>query len=76
MYYNKRMNRKISPVVRKVNLHEPTSDFAYWRSQPYEARISALEEIRNEYHAWLASQQKDPVNVQRGFQRVYRIIKR
>lgn len=70
------MNRKIAPVVRKVKLKEQGNDFAYWQSQPYEARIAALEEIRREYHQWLASQQKDGENVQLGFQRVYRIVKR
>jgi hypothetical protein len=70
------MERMIAPVVHKRKLNERESDFAYWQQQPYEARIKALEEIRAEYHAWLASQQKDGNNVQPGFQRVYRIIKR
>jgi hypothetical protein len=52
------------------------SDFSYWQGQPYEARIAALEEIRREYHAWVASQQKEPTDVQSGFQRIYRIVKR
>ncbi len=68
--------RLIAPVVHKVNLHQQRSDFSYWQQQPFEARIAALEEIRSEYHAWLASQQKEPTDVQSGFQRVYRIVKR
>ncbi len=70
------MNRKIAPVVRKVKLREQGNDFSYWQKQPYEARIAALEEIRSEYHAWVDPQQKDAVDVQSGFQRVYRIVKR
>ena len=34
-----RTQRTIAPVVRKVKLTEQTSDFAYWQSQPYEARL-------------------------------------
>lgn len=70
------MNKKIASVVRKVNLRQLGNDFSYWQSQPYETRIAALEEIRQEYHAWLASQQKGMPDVQPGFQRVYRIVKR
>jgi hypothetical protein len=69
------MNRKIVPVVRKVNLHRMRGDFSYWQTQPYEARIAALEEIRQEYHTWLNSQQKAPADLQSGIQRVYRIVK-
>ncbi len=70
------MNRNIALVVKKVDLHKSGNDFAYWQSQPYSARIDALEEIRREYHAWENSQAKDAAGVQPGFQRVYRIIKR
>jgi len=70
------MERKIAMVVHKRNLHNFETDFAYWQQQSYEMRIAALEEIRREYHAWVDSQQKDPTDVQSGFQRVYRIIKR
>ena len=70
------MNRMIVPVFRKVSLHQSRSDFSYWQSQPLEARITVLEEIRRDYQIWLDSQQKDPTDVQSGFQRVYRIVKR
>jgi hypothetical protein len=63
-------------VVHKVGLQERNTDFSYWQQQPYEARLAVVEEIRREYHAWLDSQQKGSINVQPGFQRVYRIIKR
>jgi len=66
----------IASVVRKVNLHQQSSDFEYWRGQPYETRIAALLEIRREYHAWIDSQQKGSTVVQSGFQRVYRIVER
>jgi hypothetical protein len=70
------MTRTIAPVVKKVPLRHSGSDFSYWQSQPYEARITALEEIRREYHAWINSHAKDATDVQPGFQRVYRIVKR
>jgi hypothetical protein len=37
--------------------------------KPYQDRLAALEEIRQDYHRW-----KD--DVQPGLQRIYRIIKR
>jgi len=42
----------IQKVVTKVNLYQQRSDFAYWQTQPYVARLAALEEIRREYHRW------------------------
>lgn len=62
-------SRKIAPVITKRRLSDPSNDTDYWRSLPPQERINALEEIREEYHSW----KKD---VQPGFQRVYRIIKR
>lgn len=44
-------------------------DLAYWRSQPYSARLAALEEIRREYHQWAHGAEPR-------LQRVYRMIKR
>jgi hypothetical protein len=70
------MNRNIAMVYKKTSLHQQGHDFLFWQAQPYEARIAALEEIRCEYQAWELSSQKDAGNVQSGFQRVYRIIKR
>jgi hypothetical protein len=43
---------RIQAVCTKVNLHEQASDFAYWQSQSYEARVTALEQIRQDYHRW------------------------
>ncbi|MBA4383221.1 MAG: toxin secretion, membrane fusion protein [Anaerolinea sp.] len=70
------MNRKIATVVQKTSLSDQGHDFAYWQTQPYEKRIEALEEIRNEYKQWDQSSRGDGVHVQPGFQRVFRIIKR
>ena len=70
------MNRNIAMVYKKVGLNEQGNDFTFWQAQPYEARIAALEDIRREYQAWVESSQKRVGNVQSGFQRVYRIIKR
>jgi hypothetical protein len=70
------MKRMIAPVVRKVSLHQLGSDFSYWQGQSYEARIAALEEIRREFDAPVNFLSKDSTNVQSGFQRVYRIVKR
>ena len=70
------MKRKIAPVVTKVSLFQSRNDFSYWQRQTDEARITALEEIRQEYNAWTNSTRKDTTDVQPGFQRVYRIFKR
>lgn len=56
-------------VVTKGKIKEAPNDFAYWQRQSYEQRLSTLEEIRHEYHAW-----KD--ETQPRLQRVCRIIKR
>ncbi len=36
----------------KINLRDQKNDFAYWQAQPYQARLAALEQIRQEYHRW------------------------
>lgn len=61
--------RTIAPVVRKVKLREQGNDFAYWQTQSYEARLAALEEIRQEYYGY--TDETEP-----RLQRVYRIVKR
>jgi len=60
---------RIEPVVKKLKISEQKSDFEYWQSQSYEARLKALEGIRAEYNHW-------KYHAQQGFQRVYRIVKR
>lgn len=54
--------------VRKVPLDEQERDVIYWRTQPYEARLAALEQIRREYHQWRYGSEP-------GFQRVFTIVK-
>lgn len=44
--------RKIAKVCRKVSINDQPSDFEYWQSQSYEARLAALETIIREYHGW------------------------
>ncbi|RPI87903.1 MAG: hypothetical protein EHM40_22675 [Chloroflexi bacterium] len=56
-------------VVTKVKLTDRKTDSAYWRKQPYSARLAALEEIRQEYHRWR-------YGAEPGFQRVCQIVKR
>lgn len=62
-------SRKIEKVVRKVRLEEQPSDFAYWQQQPYQARLAALEAIRQEYHRW-------KYGAEPGLQRVLERVKR
>ncbi len=62
-------NRKIAKVVRKVSINEQPSDFEYWQTQSYEDRLTALEEIRLEYHGWT-------YETQPRLQRVCTIVKR
>lgn len=42
----------IAKVVTRVKFGEDDGDLAYWQTQPPEAHIAALEEIRREYHRW------------------------
>ncbi len=53
-------------ALKIVNLTDEQSDFAYWQSQPYVARLAALEAIRTEYNTW-------KYDSKQGFQRVYRV---
>jgi hypothetical protein len=46
------METHIEKVVAKVTIGQQTNDFGYWQKQSYQARIDALEEIRQEYHRW------------------------
>lgn len=60
---------RIAKVVHKINIRDQSSDFGYWQQQPYHVRLEALEQIRQEYHAW-------KYNAEPRFQRVYTIVKR
>jgi len=60
---------QIDLVYRKMRISEQESDRAYWLSQPPEARLAALEEIRREYHGWKPGERP-------GIEKVVTIIKR
>lgn len=55
--------------VRRGKLRDQGNDYEFWKNQPYEARIAAVEEIRREYNTWKYGSEQ-------GFQRVYRVVKR
>lgn len=55
-------------IVKKIRMTEETSDCSYWLNQSVEARLEALESIRDEYNNW-------KFHDQQRFQRVYRVIK-
>jgi hypothetical protein len=39
-------------TITKTSLHAPNTDTTYWRTQSAIDRLTALEEIRQEYHQW------------------------
>ncbi|MCF6353722.1 MAG: hypothetical protein L3J26_01240 [Candidatus Polarisedimenticolaceae bacterium] len=55
-------------AMEKMKIGDEKSDYAFWSTQPFEARITALEVIRAEYNKW-------KYHDQQRFQRVYRILK-
>ena len=55
-------------IVKKTKLTEESNDYSYWANQSFDARLTALESLRDEYNNW-------KYNDQQRFQRVYRIIK-
>jgi hypothetical protein len=59
----------IKKVFSKFTFQSSKSDFAFWQTQSYPARLATLEEIRQEYNRWRQS-------AEQGFQRVYKITKR
>jgi len=59
----------IAKVVNKSSIQNQPGDAAYWRTQPYEARLTALEQIRLEYHHW-------KYDAEPRLQRIYSIAKR
>ena len=58
----------IEKIIKVVRQNSEESDYKYWQEQPYQKRLRALEEIREEYNSWRYD------NKQR-FQRISRIIK-
>ena len=59
----------VARVARKVPLGRQPTDFAYWQARPYEERLAALEEIRQEYHRWR-------YDTEPRLQRLYQVFKR
>lgn len=39
-------------AVRIARIDQVGSDYAFWKDQPNERRLSTVEEIRREYHGW------------------------
>ena len=60
---------EIAKVVTKVPISQPKTDFAYWQTQPYQARLAALEQIRREYHRW-------KYDAEPRLQRVHQVVER
>jgi hypothetical protein len=67
------MKMDISPEIKKVwskaRLGEQELDSVCWRTQSFDARLAALEQIRQEYHGWKC-------RAEPRLERVYRIVKR
>lgn len=59
------MNKQI---INKCKIQEQPSDFNFWQSQSYQARLDALEQIRTDYISW-------KYHAEQRFQRIYRVIK-
>jgi hypothetical protein len=59
----------IARVCTKVSLYSAKSDLAYWRTQSYQDRLAALEQIRREFHRW-------KYGAEPRLQRVYSVVKR
>ena len=55
-------------IANKIKLTDEGNDYHYWINQSIEARIRALETLREEYNSW-------KFHDQQRFQRVYRVIK-
>ena len=63
------MKDKVERVLKKVSLKNQPSDLDFWKNQPEQKRLEALETMRNQYIIWkYGSQQR--------FLRVYKIIER
>jgi hypothetical protein len=63
------MTQQVAKRYVKIKMQDQENDFAYWQRQPYQARLAALEQIRQEYHQWR-------YHAEPRLQRVYHIVKR
>jgi hypothetical protein len=59
----------IAKTIRIIKKDEEKSDYLFWKTQSYEARLQTLEQIREIYNNWKYGSQQ-------GFQRIYKVIKR
>lgn len=66
---NQESERRVAEVVRIVALKDQGNDYRYWKERSYQERLSALEELRQEYYGQADGSQPR-------LQRVYTIIKR
>jgi hypothetical protein len=60
-------NQRQTSVI-EVSMRSPKSEAVYWRTQPYAARLAALEKIRQDFIGWKCGAQPR-------FQRIYTIVK-
>jgi hypothetical protein len=65
------MKGRREEIITYTMLHvsDQQSDFAYWQTQPYQARLTALEDLREQFYSW-------KYNAKPRLQRVYTIVKR
>ena len=63
-----RMNRTAFWIGKKED--EP-KEHVYWRRQPYEKRLKAMEDLRIRFFTY----HYGPEYIKQGLQRVYRVIK-
>ena len=56
-------------VINKIKIKDKKTDFSYWQQQPYQTRLQALEQIRQQYHQY-------KYNAEPRLQRVYTISQR
>ena len=65
------MDDQKNSVVKELqirSLFEKQSDYEFWKEQPFQKRLEALETLRQQYILW-------KYGTKQRFQRVYKIIK-
>lgn len=55
-------------MIKKFKIQEQQTDFNFWQTQSFQARLEALEQIRSEYILW-------KYHAEQRFQRICRVIK-
>jgi hypothetical protein len=59
--------REVMNAYTKLHVGDQQSDLTYWQTQPYQARLAAIEDLRKQFYSW-------KYNAKPGFQRVYTIV--